>query len=143
MKYKIEVEVLEGGKIPCKAHNTDAGFDLYATEDIIFKRGQVTKSPLGFKMKLPQGTYAHINGKSGLGCRGLCLLAAIVDENYRGQPNIVATNMVDEEIFIAAGNKVAQMIIHPYSSEYYLEQVDYVSEDTDRGAGGFGSTGEA
>jgi len=137
----IKVQVLEGGKLPVKAHKTDAGFDLFATEDIVFERGKVTKHPLGFKMELPVSTYAHIKGKSGLGCRGLSLLAEIVDESYRGEPNIVATNVTDEPIHIKAGNKVCQMIIHPFGPDYEIEHVLVIDDSTDRGAGGFGSTG--
>jgi len=137
----VRIQVLDGGKLPVKAHKTDAGFDLFATKDIVFERGKVTKHPLGFRMELPAGTYAHIKGKSGLGCRGLSLLAEIVDESYRGEPNVVATNIVDEPIHIKAGNKVCQMIIHPFGPDYTIEQVLLVDENTDRGAGGFGSSG--
>ena len=139
---KIKVQVLEGGKLPVKAHLTDAGFDLYASEDVTFKSGLVTKHPINVKIELPTKTYAHIKGKSGLGCRGLCLLAEIVDENYRGIPHVVATNLVDEDITIKAGQKIAQMIIHPFGPDYEIEQVLVIDENTDRGAGGFGSSGK-
>lgn len=143
----IEVEVLnEGtpktGYIPVKAHRSDAGFDLYATEDVVFNQSIVTKHPLNIKLKLPKGTYAHIKGKSGLGSKGLCLLAEIVDEGYRGIPHIVATNLAMHPIRIKKGEKLAQMIIHPYSDRYEIVKVDKVEETTDRGSGGFGSTGK-
>lgn len=139
--YRVEVEVLEGGKLPVKAHFTDAGFDLYASDDVVFRKGKVTKHPLNIRMKLPKSTYGHVKGKSGLGSRGLCLLAEIVDENYRGIPHVVATCLVDEPIHIKKGEKIAQMIIQPYSNFFYVEQVEAVDTDTDRGTGGFGSTG--
>lgn len=155
-KFKIEVELLEDGKLPFKAHKTDAGFDLFATEDVMINPNHVTKHPLNFKMKLPQGTYAQITSKSGLGSRGLLVYAGIIDESYRGIPHVVCTklnsfsmqtnsvgSLVDtsEAIIIEKGQKIAQMLIHPYSPEYYMEQVDHVSSDTERGTGGFGSTG--
>ena len=141
-RYRIEVEVLEGGTLPIKAHKSDAGFDLFASEDIIFKRGQIVKHPLNIKMKLPEGSYAHIKGKSGLGTKGLCLLAEIIDQNYRGIPHIVATNLIDEDIVIKKGQKIAQMIIHSFSLEYYITEVYKVDTDTDRGEGKFGSSGK-
>ena len=146
-KFKIEVEILEEGKakegkLPIKANETDAGFDVYATEDVFFHQGQVTKHPLNIKLKLPKGTYAHVKGKSGLGCKGLCLLAEIVDEGYRGIPHVVGTNMTPKPIRIKKGEKIAQVIMHPFDSKYFMQKVDKVDEETSRGAGGFGSTGK-
>jgi len=157
--YKIEVE-LTGGTMPVKAHWNDAGFDLYATADIKILPGQVIKHPLNFKMKLPRGTYGQITSKSGLGSKGLLVYAGIIDEQYRGIPHVVGTNLnwnatpfIDPEdgmenvafdatpIEIKAGQKLAQLIIQPYSPHYFIEQVEKVNEDTDRSSGGFGSTG--
>jgi len=150
--YKIEVEVLNNGKLPYKAHKTDAGFDLFATEDVIIYSGQVTKHPLNIKMKLPEGTYAQIASKSGLGSKGLLVYAGIIDESYRGVPHVVCTllnesddtmdRVIRERMCIDKGQKIAQLIMHPYSSEYFMEHVEHVSEDTERGSGGFGSTGK-
>lgn len=146
-KFKIEIELLEDGKLPFKAHKTDAGFDLFATSDISIFPGIVTKHPLNFKMKLPEGTYAQITSKSGLGSKGLLVYAGIIDESYRGVPHVVCTLLATDyqtsvPLIIKQGQKLAQMIVHPYSPEYFMEQVEHVSEDTERGSGGFGSTGD-
>jgi dUTP pyrophosphatase len=139
--YRIGVEVMENGTLPCKAHKTDAGFDLFATEDVVVKNGKITKHPLNIKLELPEGTYAEITSKSGLGVKGLLVYAGIIDEGYRGVVHVVCTNHNDEQdVTIKKGEKIAQMIVHPYSAEYFLEQVEGVSDNTDRGAGGFGST---
>jgi len=145
-KFKIEVEVLDGGKLPFKAHKTDAGFDLFSTSDVVISNGSVTKHPLNIKMKLPEGTYAQITSKSGLGSRGLLVYAGIIDESYRGVPHVVCTKLTNsdpvvEYIEVEKGQKLAQLILHPYSPDYYMEQVEAVSDDTERGSGGFGSTG--
>ena len=68
--FKIEVEVCDGGKLPSKAHRTDAGWDLYATDDITLYPGSVIKHPVNIRMKLPPGTWAEITTKSGLGSKG-------------------------------------------------------------------------
>ena len=138
--FCIEVELLNG-KLPVKANQSDAGFDLYASEDVTFEHGKVTKHPLGIRLKLPKGTYGHIKGKSGLGCKGMCLLAEIVDEDYRGEPHVVATCLVNEPIVIKKHQKVAQIIIQPHGLPYIMKEVESVSIDTNRGEGGFGSTG--
>jgi len=113
--------------------------------------GSVTKHPLNIKLSLPKGTYAQIASKSGLGSKGLLVYAGIIDESYRGIPHVVGTYLTnvlqcmfvseDTSITIKKGAKLAQLIMHPYSPEYYMEQVESVSQDTERGSGGFGSTG--
>ena len=142
--YCIEVEVLDDGKLPCKAHRTDAGFDLFATSDIEIIPGQIMKHPLNIKMKLPRGTYAQIESKSGLGSKGLLVYAGVIDETYRGVPHVVGANLNIHEgkpIIVKAGEKLAQLTMRPHANEYFIMQVDKVDTDTDRGTGGFGSTG--
>lgn len=142
--YSIEVEVLDGGKLPFKAHRTDAGFDLFATDDVLIIPGQIMKHPLNIKMKLPRGTYAQIESKSGLGSKGLLVYAGVIDESYRGIPHVVGSNLNIHEgipIQIKKGDKIAQMTMRPHSNEYFIVPVDEVDTNTDRGAGGFGSTG--
>jgi dUTP pyrophosphatase len=153
--YKIEVKVEEGGKLPHKVRQTDAGFDLFATEDISLVPGQSGKTPLNIRLKLPLNTYAEITTKSGLGSKGHSVRAGIIDEEYRGIINVIHSNVnvishVDEEgypimrtepLVIKKGDKLAQLIMHPYSNQYYLEEVQELDMNTSRGEGGFGSTG--
>jgi dUTP pyrophosphatase len=153
--FKIEVQVEEGGKMPTKAHQSDAGFDVYATEDITLYPGQVKKTPLNIRLKLPHSSWAEITTKSGLGSKGQLVYAGVVDQAYRGIPHVIMTNVnliegLDEEgiplmrttpIVIKKGEKVAQLIMNPYCDQFYMVQVDKVETDTDRGEGGFGSTG--
>lgn len=154
--FKIQVEVMENGKLPAKKNATDAGFDLFATEDITIFPGQVVKHPLNIRMKLPKGTWAEITSKSGLGSQGLLVYAGVIDEEYRGIPHVVMSNiyliqgidpdgfplMRTQPIVIKKGEKLAQLIMSPYSPEFFIEQVDKVDTETARGDGGFGSTGK-
>lgn len=161
--FKIEVEVLEHGKLPTKANFNDAGFDVFATEDVTIFPGQVIKHPLNIKMKLPKGSWAEIQTKSGLGSKGMLVYAGVVDEGYRGIPHVVATNLnwnlqwIDganggftpapeqansiKPIVVKKGSKLAQITMHPHSNSWFMIQVDKVDNDTDRGDGGFGSSG--
>lgn len=153
--FKIEVELLEDGKLPTKAHASDAGFDLYATSDIVIYPGQVQKHPLNIKLALPKNCWAEITSKSGLGSKGLLVYAGVIDQEYRGIPHVVMSNIniishIDEEgypimrtepIVVRKGEKLAQLIMNPYSDQFYMEQVESVSADTARATGGFGSTG--
>lgn len=154
--FRIGVEVLEGGRLPYKVNKTDAGFDLFATEEIKILPGQVQKHPLNIKLQLPQGTWGEITSKSGLGSKGLLVFAGVIDQEYRGIPHVVMSNIwvmdsLDEDgyplmrtnpIIIKKGEKLAQLIMSPYSPEYFIEQVESVDTNTARGEGGFGSTGK-
>lgn len=154
--YKVQVKVEEGGKLPHKVRQTDAGFDLFATEDITLFPGQSSKTPLNVRLKLPVGTYAEITTKSGLGSKGHSVRAGIIDEEYRGIINVIHSNvaliagldvdglplMNTEPILIKKGEKLAQLIIHPYNGQYFIEEVKELDMNTSRGEGGFGSTGK-
>ncbi len=155
-QHQIKVEVLEGGKMPSKAHASDAGWDLYATEDITIYPGQVMKHPLNIRLELPQNTWAEITSKSGLGAKGLLVYAGVIDQAYRGIPHVVFTNLwvmdsLDDQgiplmrtspIVIKKGEKLAQLIMNPYSEHFFMTQVDKVNTESDRGTGGFGSSGK-
>lgn len=149
-EISVEVQYEKYGKIPTKAHATDAGFDLYATEDIKLHPGQVLKHPLNIKLQLPKGTWAEITTKSGLGSKGQLVYAGVIDEAYRGIPHVVMTNLKTKNeknkdnidpLIILKGDKIAQLIMSPYSAHYYLTEVKEVDTNTDRGDGGFGSSG--
>lgn len=154
--YRIEVKVEDGGKLPHKVRQTDAGFDLFATEDIVLYPGQSGKTPLNVRLKLPINTYAEITTKSGLGSRGHAVRAGIIDEEYRGIINVIHSNValiegLDEDglplmytqpLVIKKGEKLAQLIMHPYSNQYFIEEVQELDMNTSRGEGGFGSTGK-
>ena len=137
----VRVQVLEDGKLPLKAHKTDAGFDLYATEDVTIEKNLITKHPLNIKLELPANTYGLITSKSGLGSKGVLVYSGIIDESYRGIPHVVCANLTHTNVVIKKGQKIAQLIIHPYSTSYVVEPVLCIDENTDRGTGGFGSSG--
>ena len=148
----IKVEVLEGGKLPHKKNMSDAGFDVFATEDVDLYPGEIYKLPLNIKMELPKGTYLEVKTKSGLGSKGMLVYAGVIDEGYRGIPHVICTNLmappvgdgdyIPSMINIKKGEKLAQLVPYPFHTDYKILKVPSVSEDTDRGAGGFGSTGK-
>jgi len=144
-RYLVEVALEANGRLPEKAQaDCDAGFDIYTPEDIIIRPGQIKKIPLGFKMKFAAQSYAKIEPKSGLAVQGLEVLGGVIDSGYRGEVCVVITNLnwETQAIEIKAGEKIAQIVMHPYTNSYKISRVDIIKNDTKRGIGGFGSTGK-
>ena len=122
-----------------------AGADLYACldADVIIKPGESVFIPTGLAMEVPKGCAGLIYARSGLACkRGLAPAnkVGVVDSDYRGEFMIVLHNHGTEPQTIAHGERIAQLVITPVLTPQYVE-TDILS-DTDRGTGGFGSTGK-
>ncbi len=136
----------ENAKIPHRATEGSAGMDLYACipESVTLAPGQLTVIPTGIAIELPDNTCAaFLYARSGLGVKhGICLSngVGVIDSDYRGEVCVGLCNVSDKPYVIEPDERVAQMVIAPVLTPEIVE----VSElgDTDRGAGGFGSTGK-
>lgn len=132
--------------IPTKAHETDAGFDLYSNENkIILPKGRATIKT-GISLALPElpypifQLYLRIAPRSGLATKsGIDVLAGVIDFNYRGEIIVCILNTSDEPFEINRGDKIAQIIPEIILKDELVE-VDEL-EDTDRGSKRFGSSG--
>ena len=121
-----------------------AGADLYACieEDVTIQPGQTVMIPTGLSMELPRGYAGLIYARSGLACkRGLAPAnkVGVIDSDYRGEICVGVIKQTDPEYTIEPYERIAQMVIEPVELPEIVE-VDSL-DDTDRGAGGFGSTG--
>ena len=145
MELKIR-KLREGAKIPRRATEGAAGMDLYACidESITLAPQQLVIVPTGIAIELPDnGCGAFLYARSGLGVKhGICLAngVGVIDSDYRGEVCAGLCNVSDKPYVIAPGERIAQMVIAPVFTPDVVE----VSElsDTQRGAGGFGSTGK-
>lgn len=129
--------------IPDYAHNGDAGMDLYSIQDDIIEPLTWKLIPTGLACELPEGTEGQVRSKSGIALKnGVFVLntPGTVDENYRGEIGVVLYNLNTKEPFvIKKGQKIAQYVINAIE---YVDTVEVEELDsTDRGEGGFGSTG--
>ena len=130
---------------PSKAHTTDAGFDLYADEDVILKYGETTAILTNIAIELPGGYVADVRPRSGLTLNtGLRVHYGTVDSGYRNGIGIICENgdhgaLCNRTVRIKKGQKIAQLVILPIP-EIELKEVNELS-DSDRGVNGFGSTG--
>lgn len=130
--------------IPQRATAGSAGLDLKAclTEPVTLKKGEHAVIPTGLAVKVEEGFAAMLFARSGLAVKhGIGLLngVGVVDSDYRGEICVGVINQFEEPYTIEPGERIAQMVVMPVSLAPVLE-VESLDE-TDRGAGGFGSTG--
>lgn len=121
-----------------------AGFDLYAVldEDITIKSGETYLVKTGLAMEVPVGYAGMIFARSGLATKkGLAPAnkVGVVDSDYRGEVMVALHNHSNENRTISHGERIAQMVIMPFYKAEFLEVEEL--NNTDRGSGGFGSTG--
>lgn len=135
----MKVKVGDFGYLPTRSHITDAGMDLYAPKPVVLPAGGLVKVHLDIAVQLPVSTYGKIEGRSSLAARGVDVLGGVVDEGYRGEIAVVLKNNSDFRLEFNRGDRIAQLIVQPYIA-VTPELVDEL-DDTERGAGGFGSTG--
>lgn len=137
----VKVVLDEGAKMPTRAHvETDAGLDLYTKETKIIWPHDSATFDTGVHMAFEPGTYGKIESKSGLNVKhGIVACGGVVDVGYTGSIVVKLYNLSDDQYTFNAGDKIAQLIIQRYENPE-LVQVDKL-EETERGSGGFGSTG--
>ncbi len=141
----IEIKYIplrEGAHIPQKAHEDDAGFDLYASEAFLLKAHCYGCVPTALSIELPEGYEAQVRPRSGLAAKhGVTVLNApgTIDAGYRGEVKVILINHGEEDFEITAGMRIAQLVISPVLSARFVEAVS-LAEST-RGEGGFGSSG--
>ena len=134
------------GRPLSKYHSAHAaGMDLHAAlqDAVTIEVGEIAKIPCGFAMSLPDGYEAQIRPRSGLATRhGLSIPNApgTVDSDYRGPVVVALINLGKTSFVIEPKMRIAQMIVAPVARAA-LEEVDEL-DDTTRGSGGFGSTGQ-
>jgi dUTP pyrophosphatase len=131
----------KSAKVPSYAHEGDAGMDIYSCEEAIIapKERKIIKT--GISAAFPEGHVALIWDRSGNAAkRGIKTMAGVIDSGYRGEWGIVLLNTSDEEFKINIGDRIAQALVQPVIHANITEVEDL--EDSSRGEGGFGSTGE-
>lgn len=135
MKIKLD----EGAYMPTRAHNTDAGLDIYAREDQMVLGGGNAVFDTGVHIELPPDTVGLLKSKSGLNVKHNLTGEGVIDEGYTGGIKVKLYNHGTYDYHIKRGDKISQLVILPIVKPK-LEQVFYLSE-TERGDNGFGSTG--
>ena len=127
--------------IPTRANQDDAGFDLYCLEDKKLSAGQQYNFAIGLKSGIPDGYFVQINPKSGLAVKnGIDTLAGVIDSGFRGEWVVALINFGRKAYQFKKGDKIAQGILLPVPKVKIVE-VRQISDDSQRGEKGFGSSG--
>lgn len=129
--------------IPTRSHSTDAGLDLYASEDVRVARG--TMIPTGIAVDIPPGFEAQVRPRSGLSVRSsLRVTLGTIDSGFVGEINVIADsiNVIGSTMYhVKKGDKIAQLVLSPIETPL-VEVVDEFDSGSERGENGFGSTGK-
>lgn len=141
---KIKIINKSRHALPHYETNASAGMDLRASlsESRVLKPLERTIVGTGLFIELPVGTEAQVRPRSGLAAKkGITVLNApgTIDADYRGEIGVILVNLSNEDFIIQNGERIAQLVIAKHERAEW-EEVDVLTE-TDRGAGGFGSTG--
>lgn len=146
MEIKVSIQyVRENAKKPFYATEGAAGMDLSAAidEPVLLKAGERTLIPTGIAIGLPErDCVVYLYARSGLGIKhGICLSngVGVIDSDYRGEIKVGLVNLGGEDYIIEPGERIAQMVFAPvlHGELVEVERLD----ETERGNGGFGSTG--
>lgn len=138
----IRVVTDDESRIPRFAHVGDAGADIYSAEDYFLAPGERHLFSTGIRVAVPENHFLMLCSRSGLAANyGVeCLIApGIIDSGYRGELKVCLYNTSDEVYFVDVGERIAQAILVPMIPTRYVRVGDL--DKTDRGEGGFGSTG--
>ena len=135
----MKIMLDENAILPRRAHDTDAGYDLYARDSVVIEPRSSATFDTGVHVDLPVGTVGMLKSKSGLNVNHGLVGEGVIDCGYTGSIRVKLYNHSDERYIVKAGDKITQLVIMPIVTPD-LEIVEEFSK-TDRGNGGFGSTG--
>ncbi len=133
----------EAATLPTRAHDGDAGLDLYASEGAHIGPGQRVSVGTGLAVAVPQGLVGLVTPRSGMAIKhGVSLVntPGVIDSGYRGELRVLLLNTDSSSEFkVAAGDRIAQLLLIPIATASPLEAEGL--DETSRGGGGFGSSG--
>ena len=135
----IDCQLQPGAKLPERAHPSDAGADLFALESYEIYPGEQKLVDTGVAVKIPRGFAGFIFNRSSQGKRGITIphSVGVIDADYRGNLKVLLKNISEDPYLIQQGDRIAQLVVQRVE----LPQFRDAWNDTQRGTGGFGSTG--
>ena len=127
--------------IPTRGSNGSVGYDLYSNMDCVIHTSESGLVSTGITIVLPPGVYGRVAPRSGLAVKnGIQIGAGVIDPDYTGEVKVVLFNHGDNDFDVKKGDRIAQLVLEKCETPP-IEEISIV-EDTERGVGGFGSTGQ-
>ena len=137
---KVYITLDEGAKMPCRAHSADVGYDLFSREDATISPNSGGVFDTGVHVAIPEGYVGFLKSKSGLNVKHSLQSEGVIDSGYTGSICVKLFNHGSQAVEIKKHQKISQLVLLPIITPE-LEEVESL-EDTERGTGGFGSTGK-
>ena len=140
MSLKVK-KLVSHATLPVRASQGAAGYDLHSSEGYVILPGRRAIVSTGVSIELPPGVYGRVAPRSGLAVKhGLQVGAGVIDPDYTGEVKVVLFNHDKTAFVIKPGYRVAQLVLERFETPE-IEEVQNLTE-TERGEGGFGSTGQ-
>lgn len=145
MKPTFKFELTHpNAKLPTKVNPNDSGWDVYSCEDTVLTPGKPVICKTGLRCVLPPGYELQVRSRSGLAAKsGVFVLNSpgTVDSDYRGLIGVILTSVSDAPYIVKAGDRIAQLVPAKVEDVDFV-QVESIDTNTERGSGGFGSSGK-
>ena len=138
--FKI-ARVHHDAKIPVRKFYGDAGLDLCSCENVVIHEHTRRLVSTGLKIQIPSDCYARIAPRSGLAVNSIDVGAGVVDSSYFGTLKVLVINNSNNPFTITVGDRIAQMVLEKIYNNNFEEVQENELQQTERGEGGFGSTG--
>lgn len=144
-RVEVRFELIGGAVLPRYQTPDAAGMDLCAAVDVELDPGQRQVVPTGLRAVIPTGFEGQVRPRSGLAAKfgiGMVNAPGTIDADYRGEIGVILINFGQETVKLSKGERIAQLVIAPVVQAVILQIDDVSAFPTDRGEGGFGSTGK-
>ncbi|MCP8617069.1 dUTP diphosphatase [Salirhabdus salicampi] len=143
MEYNVKVKYTHpDARLPYQANKGDAGFDLFSIEETTIKPGETALISTGIMLELPNGTEAQVRPRSGLAIKHSVTVLnspGTIDEGYRGEVKVILINHGKQDFKVEKHMRIAQMVVASVANVNLVQA--YELTNSERGEGGFGSSG--
>lgn len=143
MKVKLKIFTDKVFRKPLRATPGSAGWDVYSNEDVTIPPRELRSISTGFGIQLPKGYYVSLLPRSSFGKKKIIITNSpgTIDSDYTGEIFVMLYNLSDDFFYVKQGDRIAQMLLQSYNPIEFEVVSEF--ESTERGEGGFGSTGLA
>lgn len=138
----IKISKVNKTNLPVYQHKGDAGFDFFSPIDIVIKNNEKALIKLGLKMEIPEGYELQIRGRSSLALKGIFSHFGTIDSGYSGEIAAILINLSGKDFVINNGDRICQGVVQKIVRVSWELTNDNKFKNSDRGEGGFGSTGK-